>query len=122
MANLGYLLSEVKALPADQRPTMTRIVTDLCKHRFGHSTQMAPDPLENVQGAFLTATTPAVANTEFSISHGFGRTPYGAMPWLPLDVVGSRTVPLTVTRAADDKRIYLSSSVESAPFTLVVEG
>ena len=80
MSSLGQLESEVKALPAPVQPPLLRIVRVLAKEtRFGHpdADQMATggDACENLGGAFLQATTPSVADTEFSIAHSFGRTP-----------------------------------------------
>jgi hypothetical protein len=77
---------------------------------------------ENFAAAFYEATTHAVADTEFSIEHGFGRAPYMVIPVLPLDTPDARIVPLMVTQAADTKRIYLSSSTASAAIRLYVEG
>lgn len=77
---------------------------------------------ENFTAAFYEATTDSVADTEFSIEHGFGRVPYMVIPVLPLDTPDARIVPLTVTQAADSKRIYLSSSETSAAIRLYVEG
>lgn len=76
----------------------------------------------NMGGGFYAATTPAVANTEFSIPHGFGRIPYLVIPVLPLSQVGSTIVPLRVERAADAMRVYLSSSATSEPITVYIEG
>lgn len=123
MSDLGFLEREIYSLPAAIRPTMLRILTHLSKNlRFGHPRQVQPDPCVNFGAGFFTGTTPATPGDEFSIAHGFGRVPYLAVPVLALDTVGASIVPLTVTRAADDKRIYLSSSVASAPMVLVVEG
>ena len=106
---------------------MTRILTALFKDlRFGHpdADLMAAgrNAMENFGGGFMQATTPATPGTEFSIAHNFGRAPYLAIPVLPLDMVGAQLVPLTVSRAADDKRIYLSSTVANAPIVIAVEG
>ena len=48
---------------------------------------------------------------------------YLVMPVIPLDLVGARSIPLTVTRAADDQRVYLKTEAgsTSAPFSLYVE-
>lgn len=123
MADLGFIRSKIAALPAELRPIFTDIFTIVLKDlRLGHPTGSQPDPLTNFGGGFFQGTTASIANDEFTIAHGFGRTPYLAWPVLPLDQVGTRTVDLAVTRAADNKRIYLSSSVVSAPITVVVEG
>lgn len=123
MADLGSLESELGGLEPGLKKVLTRLLRQLVPDiRFGHPTGNAKDPMKNIGGAFLSGTTHATPNTEFSIAHNFGRVPYWLMPGLPLDQVGAQIVPLTVTRAADDKRIYLSSSVASAAITVAVEG
>lgn len=123
MADLGFFESEIRTLPEALRPTLLRLfralLTDI---RFGHPSGEVADPLQNLAGAFLHSTTPAVANAELAIPHSFGRTPYLALPVLRLDAVGSSIVQLTVSRVADDKRIYVTSPITSAPITLAVEG
>ena len=76
--------------------------------------------LENFRGYYLQSTTPA-STGEFSIVHGMGEAPYLIVPVLPVDVAGAKLVPLEVSRAADRMRIYLKSSVVSAPFTIWAE-
>jgi len=81
---------------------------------------------QNARGANLrwfplTATTPSTPDEEFSIVHNIGSIPYNLIPCLPLDTVGAQMVDLTVTRAADIARVYLSSSVADAPITVFVE-
>jgi hypothetical protein len=123
MADWATIMAEINGLPANLRPTFTRIFQGLLGDlRIGHPTFAARDPLKNFSGAFIHTTTHATPNTEFSIVHGFERIPYLLLPVLPLDTVGAQIVPLVVTRAVDDKRMYLSSSVASAPVTFAVEG
>lgn len=123
MADLGNISAKLNGLPQPMRPVLLEIFTILCRDiRFGHPKQEQPDPMLNHGGGFFGATTAAVANAEFNIPHGFGRVPYLAIQVLPLDTPGAQIVPLMVTRAADDKRIYLSSPTESAPVLLAVEG
>ena len=123
MADFGYIQRKLRGLPSEQQRVFLEIFTEVVKNlRFGHPSGEQPDPLVNFGGGFYDGTTASVANTEFSIVHRFGRAPYLALPCLPLDTVGAKIVPLTVTRAADADRIYLSSSVTSAPVTLIVEG
>jgi hypothetical protein len=88
--------------------------------RFGRA--VSGDPSKNFGGGFFLGTTHATANTEFSIQHTFGRIPYLLIPLLPLNTVNAEIVPLKVTKAADSQRIYLSSSTESAPFYVYIEG
>lgn len=123
MADLGFVLRELNALPPDLRPTFTRIFTEVLKNfRIGHPQGSQPDPSVNFSAGFFQGTTAAIADQEFSIAHGFGRVPYLAIPVLPLDQIGSTLPALTVARAADDKRVYFSSSVTHAPFTVFLEG
>lgn len=80
------------------------------------------DPSKNFGGGFYAGTTPAVANTEFTIDHAFGRTPYLLIPVLPLDTVGAKIVPIEVSQPANEARIYLKSSEADAPFYVYLEG
>lgn len=110
-------------MPVEQRATMLRIFRAFLKDiRFGHPTGDQPDPTLNMGGGFFHGTTPATPGDQFTIAHGFGRVPYWAMAGLRLDSVGSSIVPLTVARAADDTRIYLTSTIASTPVSLFVEG
>lgn len=123
MADIGFVLEEIKGFPPEMQPGLTRIFQEVLRNqRFGHPSGDQPDPSTNFGAGFFEATTPAVANTEFSITHGFGRVPYLVVPVLPLDVVNAQVVPLKVTKAADNKRVYLSSSVASAAITVLIEG
>lgn len=97
----------------------TALLTDL---RFGHPKGAQPDPMKNFGGGFFHGMTPAVPGTEFTLPHGFGRVPYLAAPVLLLDAVGSSDGVFTVSRAADDKRIYLTSTVASQAVSFLVEG
>lgn len=123
MSDLGFIEAEIKSLPETMRATMQRIFRAILRDiRFGHPSGDSRDPCLNMGAAFLHGTTPTTPGEEFSIAHSFGRTPYLAMPAVRLDSVGSSIVPVTVSRAADDKRIYLTSTIGNAPVTLIVEG
>lgn len=122
MASLDQVESDVNSLPTDQRPAFRRIFTEiLTQLRFGHPKGMQPDPALNFGGGFFHGTTAASAGDEFTIAHGFGRVPSLAIPILLLDTVGSSTVPLTVSRAADDKRLYFTSTETGVPVSVYVE-
>lgn len=99
------------------REIFTVILKDL---RLGHPADATA--MTNFGGAFYEVTTAAVAGDEFTIQHQFGRTPYLLLPVLPLDVKGAKLVPLTVSRVADAKRVYLTSTVTSATITVGLEG
>lgn len=123
MASLGYIESLIRNLPQGVRSTMQDIVRAIVKDiRFGHPNGTATDPCENFGGAFFSGTTAATPGDEFTIAHGFGRVPYLAVPVLPLDQVNAGIVDLTVSRAADNKRVYFTSTVASAAFTVFLEG
>lgn len=97
--------------------------------RFGRATgstsQSAAStavPAENLNGGYFTATTPAVANREFTIPHNFGHAPYLLIPVVPLDQVGAAIVRLTVSRVADSSNVYLKSPETSQPIFVYLEG
>jgi len=120
MATVGYVESLTGPLESPVRVALKRIFDYVLRNlRFGpvaHQTRT-----ENFQAYYLTGTTPATAGQEFSIAHGLGRVPYLVLPVLALDAVNSAIVPLTVTRAADVNRIYLSSSSTSTAIAIMVE-
>lgn len=121
MAALGGLESILGGLEAKPKKILTELVRAAFPFlRFGpveHQTKA-----ENFQGYYLTSTT-AGTTGEFSIEHGLGVTPYLVKPVLDLSAVGARLVPLTVTKAADTRRIYLKteSGYTNAVFSIYVE-
>jgi hypothetical protein len=93
--------------------------------RMGRATTSVagqPAAAENFSGGFFSATTPAIANTEFVIVHRFGRPPYLLQPVLPLDQVSAAIVRLTVSRAADIDNVYLKSPDTEQPIFVYLEG
>lgn len=120
MAAPGTIQTLLGGLPADTKKVLQTIFDFVLRNgRFGRPGHQMPT--ENIGRVFIEGTTHSVANTEFSIVHGLEGAPYLALPVLDLQTVNSRTVPLTVSRAADTKRVYLTSSETSAAFTLLVE-
>lgn len=120
MANPEYVASQLGGVES----TLKRSLIDVFRYvlgnlRFGRPTNQTR--AENVQAYYLTGTTHATPNTEFSIAHGLGSAPYLLVPVLDLQAVNAQIVPLVVSRAADASRIYLKSSVASAVFTIMVE-
>lgn len=121
MANIGAIQYVTGKLSSDIRKALDDIFGYALKNwRFGRPGDQVAS--ENFKAVFLEATTHASADTEFSIEHGLETTPYLCIPVLNLSDVNCRIVDLKVTRAADDRRVYLSSSVTSAPIRLYVEG
>ncbi len=119
MADIGYISAELGALPPDQKRAIEAsfryTLSNLSLGAVEHQKRAT-----NLQAYFLNSTTPADANTEFSIAHGLASTPNLILPVAALNQVGAQVVPLTVTRAADDKRIYLRSSSTGAAFSVLV--
>lgn len=76
---------------------------------------------ENAQWYRISSTTHATANTEFSFLHGLSSPPQWIIPVVDLTQINSQLVPLQVSRAADNQRVYLKSSSTSAVFTVYVE-
>lgn len=121
MASPAYVEALLGGVEAGLKRTLKGVFDYvLANLRFGPPTHQARS--ENWQAYYLTATTPAVAGQEFSIAHGLGRAPYLLMPVVALQDVGSQLVPLTVTRAPDASRVYLSSTTVNAPMAVLVEG
>lgn len=122
MADQGYVEALLAGLEdGGQRRVFSAIFKYVLKSiRFGRAEDEMPST--NLGGGFFAATTPGVANTEFSIVHSFGHPPYLLIPVLPLDQVGATIVPLRVERAADNNRIYLSSSETDQPIIVFLEG
>lgn len=121
MASIGFVESLIGGLAADvKRPLLEAFRYILPNARFGPVEHQAK--AESFQGYYLSSTS-ATSTSEFSVVHGLGRTPYLCVPVLPLDLVGARTIPLTVTRAADGSRVYLKTEAgsTSAPFSIYVE-
>jgi len=76
---------------------------------------------QNAQLYRFTGTTHATANTEFSITHGFGSAPKQLLQILDLSVVNSQLVNLSVSRAPDAQSLYLKSPSTSASFVILLE-
>lgn len=120
MSVTGYVESLVGGLQPELKKALTEIFRYVLPNgRFGpvsHQTKT-----ENFTAVYVTSTTPSTANTDFSIVHGMGRTPYAVIPVLPLDVVGGSIVRLQVPQAADAMRVYLRSPDTSAVIHLYLE-
>ena len=121
MSSPGYVESLIGGLEATTKRALVEAFRYILPNtNFGpveHQTKAV-----NFQGYYVVSTA-AASTGEFSIVHGLGRTPYLALPVVPLDLVGARAIPLTVTRAADGQRVYLKTEAgsTSAVFALYVE-
>lgn len=117
MASIGYVRSILNQLEASLKkaldPVFEHVLSDLL---LGSATKAA-----NFRWVQVSSTTHADAGTEFSVLHGLGTVPTWIIPAVRLDQVNSQVVPLTVSRAPDEARIYLTSSSTGAVFTMWVE-
>lgn len=113
----GYIQTLLNNLPADLRPSLTAAFDYLQDNfRLGDGARAT-----NAQWYRFSSTTATTANQEFSIRHAAGQTPSKLIPVLDLTQIGSQIVPLTVSRAPDDQRLYLKSSSTGAVFEVYVE-
>ena len=119
MANPGYVESLLGGLTDDVKKSVGAafdyVLDNLSFGAVEHQTRAT-----NFQAYWLTGTTSSVANTEFTIAHGMGKTPNVLFAVAPLDSVNAQLVPLQVSRAADVNRIYLKSSSTSAAIAVLV--
>lgn len=118
MADIGAIKAELASFQGAQKSSLLNCFTYLLNNlSFGavaHQTRAT-----NFQAYYLESTT-AASTGEFSVAHGLNSAPNWLMPVLPLGSIGARLVPLEVTRAADDKRVYLKSTSTSAAFAVLV--
>lgn len=119
MADIGYIKADLAAFDGPQKSALTNIFTYVLRN-FTLGSVEHQRPATNLQAYYLTGTTPAVAQTEFSMAHGLASAPSVLIPVVGLDQVGAQIVPLQVSRAADNRRIYLKSSSTSASISVLV--
>lgn len=130
MASAGQIDALLGGIPDPNTQTVLKgifryLLTNLRLGRATGSTQSAASTAtkaENLSGGYFSATTPAVANTEFAMPHTYGRPPYLLIPVLPLDQVNAAIVRLTVSRAADASNVYLKSPDTAQTVYVYLEG
>lgn len=112
MASKGFIDSLINQLPQEQRTIFSNIFDEVLRQfRVGDG-----DKAQNFAWFQVESTTHTTANTEFSVVHGMEAPPSRFIPSLRLDVAGAQLVPLKVSRAADSRRAYFTSSSTSAVF------
>lgn len=117
MAARGYIATLLNSLPANIKTQLTEAFDYAqTSWRLGDGARAT-----NAQLYKFNSTTAATANEEFSIKHAMGMVPSKVIPVLDLNQVGSQLVPLTVSRAPDEQRIYLKSSSTGAVFLIYAE-
>ena len=120
MARTSYITALLAGMPTDQKKAMKGAFDYVLDNiRWGRPEHK--QRAENGQQYFYEAVTADAPDKEFTIQHGLAAAPYLLVPILALDVVGTEIVPLTVTRASDSERIYLSSPIANAIIRVMVE-
>lgn len=117
MANKGY----VDALLNSLEPALKQALKPAFEHVLTWAALGDQTKATNFGWYRLSSTTAATAGEEFSVLHGLDVAPSKLIPVLDLTAVGSQLVPLTVSRAPDSKRVYLTSASTSAVFLAYVE-
>ncbi len=120
MASIGYVKGLLGFLPTDMR----RVFGIVFDHILGNLRIGLPGHqkrAENFQWYQLDAVTPATANEEFTVEHGLSDAPRVVIPVLDCGTVGASVPTVTVTRAADARRLYLSSPSTNVAITLFAE-
>jgi len=118
MADVGYLKAELGSFEGAQKTSLNNILTYILNNLS--FARLDRGRATNAQMYYLDGTTSSNANAEFSIPHGLTGAPSYLIPVLSLNEVGAQIVPLQVSRAADDKRVYLKSSSTGAAITVMV--
>lgn len=117
MASKGYIDTLLNALPAE----IKRVLVPAFQYQSDNWKVGTSARATNAQWYRIESTTASVAGTEFSVKHGLGAAPHTLIPILNLQEQGAQLVPLTVSRAADAERVYLSSTHASAVISFFVE-
>ena len=121
--------SQAKALlggiEADLKKALFKVVEYVFDRNFAFGpmdTDVAQTATTNFSGRYLKVTTAATANQEVAIAHGLGRIPNVCWQVLSPSAVNGRFIgDLTITRAADATRIYVSSVSTSATVFFYLE-
>lgn len=117
MSAKGYVESLLNTLDADTKKSLIPAF----QHVMDQGAIGTETKATNFSWYRISGTTHATALTEFSVLHGMDHAPMTLIPIVDLSAQGSQLVPLSVSRAADTKRVYLKSSSTSAAFTAYVE-
>lgn len=122
MATSSYAKALIGGLEQDLKRMFYRVM----EYMFDHNLEFGPITHQgqsaNFRGVYLKSTTAAESSQEFNVEHGLERVP-NMMFQIgdPLTINSEFGVPLKVTRAADNRRVYLSSPSTSVPIILYVE-
>jgi hypothetical protein len=125
MATSSYAKSLLKGLSGDIKSGFNNVLDYVFTNTFAFGpidADAAQSKTENFAGRYVKVTTSATANQEVAVAHGLGKVPNVIWQVTSPRVVGSRFLgDLEVSRAADEMRVYLKSSVTSATVWLFLE-
>ena len=117
MATSSYIKSLIGGLPAELRAPLEKAFAYVFDRNleFGPvDTSDAQTQTTNFRGRYVKVTTSSVASQEVAVAHGLGRTPNVYWQVGNPRVVNSRFIgDLTVSRAADMTRFYVTSASTS---------
>ena len=118
MADIGAVKTELAAFEGAQKSGLLNAFT----YTYGNLSLSASDrgKAGNFLLYYINGVTSSNANQEFSIAHGLEGTPSVLIPVMKLNEVNSQIVSLSVSRAADSKRVYLKSPSTSAAIKVLV--
>jgi hypothetical protein len=117
VANKGYISNLLNKLPVDFKSN----IVEAFDHTLDTFQLGGNRKAMNFRWYACTSTTAATADAEFSVEHGLEAAPSKLIPIIDLTQIGSKMPVLTVTRAPDASRVYLSSPSTSVVFNFYVE-
>lgn len=122
MATSSYAKSLLGGIPSELKSAFTRVMEYIFDGNLRFGAIDHQQRAENFAGVFLNSTTAATANQEFSMLHGLTRVPNVVIPVLDPRAVNARLIgDLTISRAADEMRVYFTSASTGAAFTIYLE-
>lgn len=125
MATSSYVKALLGGVPADLKASLLRVFEYVFEKNleFGPiDADTAQTATTNFRGRYVKVTTSATANQQVAVAHGLNRKPNVMWQVVSPTIVNSRFIgDLTVSRAADDSRIYLTSASTSAVVHLYLE-
>lgn len=121
--------SHARALLGGLGADVKKAFGDILDYVFNNNLAFGPIDADDAQtrttnfaGRYVKVTTHGTANTEAAIAHGLSRTPNVIWQVTSPRVVNSRFLgDLTISRAADDTRIYLKSASTGVTLWMYVE-
>lgn len=110
--------SHAKTLLGGLDAAIKRAVGDVMDYVFNNNFAFGPIDADaaqtkttNFSGRYVKVTTSGTANQEVAVAHGLGRIPNVIWQVTSPRVVNSRFIgDLTISRAADENRVYLTSA------------